>query len=82
MKEKEFHTIHSVTACFSEGDRVLIDCLVSKPLDFDPIDYFSLQSIANFSKRLIYISDQVIASQSNRLPYADFGFLSLLSFTT
>ena len=80
MKEKGFQTIQPVTACFSEGDGVPIDCLVSKRLDFVPIECLSLQSIAFLFKQLLHVSDQEVASQSNQLPYADYGFLSLMSF--
>ena len=41
--------------------------------------YYQSLSIARLSKRLLRVSDQAIASQSNQLLYADYVFLSFIS---
>ena len=76
MEEYKIMHILPVTACFSEGDEHPSTWSLTKRLLGSPSDCF--QSIASFSKRLLHVSDQAIVSESNRLPYADYGFLSLL----
>ena len=71
-----------VTACFSEGDELssawsLTKRLLSNRLLGSPSDCF--QSIARLSKRLLRVSNQAIASQSNRLLYTACRFLSFIS---
>ena len=83
MEEFGFVYILPITAYFSEGDELPSARSPTKRLD-------SIQSIAQISKRLlpidcplskrlIRVSDQVIASQSNRLLYANYRFLSFIS---
>ena len=77
MKKYKIVHILPVTACFSEGDEHSSAWSLTKRLL--PIDCLEVQAIAFLSKRLLHVSDQAIGSESNRLPYADYGFLSLLS---
>ena len=61
MKENEFQTIEPVTKCFSKGGGVPIDCLVSKRLDFVPIDCLFIQEIASCLRPSDCFSIQSIA---------------------
>ena len=82
MEENGIICIMPVTAYFSEDDELPSAWSSTKRLPSNRLlgslsDWF--QSITPLSKRLLHVSDWVIASQSNRLLYTYYRFLSFIS---